>query len=253
MTQRLRRLTAACICLCLAAVVSPALADSLSGDLVVTNSATRQFRLVDRPGSYTAPAGTDLEALDGRRVEVELSSNGSVLSVVDAPKAVEPVVHGWSTVRGQVEAVDTINGTFTIRGDNQTYRAPGKDITPYIGKTVELKLDENERVVQIDLISSAVPVQPVQPIAAACDYRGQSYSGGAAVCQAGTQYRCDGTRWVSLGTTCVPPSGDTAAAASPRPCAVGGATVATGSSVCRDGMKSRCDDGLWINVGTACR
>jgi hypothetical protein len=88
-----------------------------------------------------------------------------------------------------------------------------------------------------------------------CSYRDQIYSAGAAICQFGTQYRCEGSQWQSLGIACqVSNARDLNASTQlPRACVVGDATVDDGSGICRDGATSRCSDGAWIDTRTACR
>jgi len=229
---------------------------AVSGELVVTNAATNQFRIVGSNGSFTAPAGTSVTALDGHTVMVELSSTGHVLQIVDTPVPINPVTHGWSTVRGQLRLTDATTGRFTFAGDDQTYVAPSTfDIAPYNGRFVEIKIDENGRVAEVHPIDSVVPPQPQSwnpPTSmGSCTYQGQAYSGGASVCQSGTQYRCDGSQWRNVGTACDLASN--VPAPSPRSCMVGDATVANGSGICREGTTFRCDDGTWISLQTACR
>jgi len=168
-------------------------------------------------------------------------------------------MHGWSSVRGQLQVTDAATGRFSFAGDNQSYVAPSTvDIVPYNGRLVEIKLDETGRVAEIrpaDSLSASQPQawNPRVPVGS-CIYQGQPYSSGASICQAGMQYRCDGSQWQSVGAPC-----DRAASSydtsphSPRSCVVGGATVAHGSGICRDGTTFRCDDGTWISLQTACR
>jgi len=253
------------------ALAYPLTADAqrtLSGELVVLNGSKSQFRIVGHGGTFVAPAGTSLQALDGRTVRVELSSNGKVTQITDTPVAINPVVHGWSTVRGEVVVVDGINRRFTVAGDTQTYTAPaGVDVSLYAGKLVEFKVDEGGQVSELRLVAAApkgsslddpyppyrAAVPPVAP--STCIYGGHAYSPGAAICQAGMQFRCDGAQWQSLGTPCQISEARAPRRPSdpPRSCLVGGATVASGSGICRDGTTFRCDDGTWININSACR
>jgi hypothetical protein len=232
---------------------------AMSGELVVTNGAANQFRIVGYPGSFTAPAGTSVTALDGHPVRVEVSSAGHVTQIVDAPVPINPVTHGWSTVRGQLRVTDAATGSFTFAGDSQAYVAPNTiDIAPYNGRFVEVKLDENGRVAEIRPVDSVVPpqTQSWNPPASvgSCMYQGEPYSSGASICQSGTQYRCDGSQWRSLATACDAGARDASLPPrSPRSCVVGDATVANGSGICRSGTTFRCDDGTWISLQTACR
>lgn len=261
-TLRVLALTLAVLALPLAS--HAALGHTITGEFVAIKGTANQFRIVGHGGTFTAPAGTSVQALDGKPVQVELS-NGRVTQIVEAPVPIDPVVHGFSTVRGEVMVTDPTSRRFTFAGDNQVYVAPaGIDITPYAGKIAEAQVDENGRVTELRLVGSGPQTYYPQPAAVypppvaavgSCMYYGQPYSAGSAVCQSGTQYRCDGSQWQSLGTAChtadvrdeaIPPL-------SPRSCVVGDATVASGSGVCRQGTTYRCDDGSWINVQTACR
>jgi hypothetical protein len=230
----------------------------ITGELVVLPGSTSQFRIVGHSGAFSAPAGVDVTALDGKTVEVEVAG-GKATQIVPRPVPINPVAHGWSTVRGVLETRDALNGRFTFHGDDQTYTAPsGVNVSVYDGKMVEAKLDETGRIVELIPVGPA-PAQAVNPAGApsgSCSYGGATYSAGAAVCQSGTQYRCDGNQWQSLGVTCTATAADAplnAGVRSPRSCAVGDATVASGSSVCRQGTTFRCDDGAWLSLGTACR
>jgi hypothetical protein len=239
---------------------------TLTGELVHTSG--NQFRIVGVGSGYTAPSGTPLSALDGKTVQVELSPDGRVTQITEVSVPINPVVHGWSTVRGQVAVTNPAARTFTFAGDTQIYTAPASiDITLYNGKFAEAKMDENGNVTELNLVPASPqaynPYSPPvagsygAPVAATgCTYNGQIFSTGSAVCQSGTQYRCDGTNWASLGTTCQPlVAGDAPGLPpnAPRSCVVGDATVANGSSICRTGTTYRCDDGAWINMQAACR
>jgi hypothetical protein len=205
-----------------------------------------------------APAGTSVTALDGHNVQVEVT-NGHVASITEVRVPIDPVAHGMSTVRGQLVVADPIGRRFSFAGDTQTYIAPPAitDVVPYAGKMVEIKLDETGQVTDFQLLPASAAPAPASlntyPISTTCSYRGEMFTAGAAVCQAGTQYRCDGSTWQSLGISCVSTEGMRVSLPSPRECAVGGATVASGSGVCRNGTTYRCDDGAWINIQTACR
>lgn len=238
----------------LPSVATAASASVLTGELVAEGGS--QFRLVGH-GRYTAPAGTPLQALDGKTVQVELAS-GRVVSITEAPVPVNPVAHGLSTVRGQLRVADPATRTFTFASDTQVYTAPRSiDIAAYNGKMVEITLDEKGQVTDFTPVGPAPQgAYGVPPASGSCMYEGQTYSAGAAVCQSGTQYRCDGIRWQSLGNACQAMSASDAPARpphEPRSCAIGDATVAPGSSICRSGTTYRCDDGSWINVQTPCR
>ncbi|MGH7785689.1 MAG: hypothetical protein ACRERC_02425, partial [Candidatus Binatia bacterium] len=140
----------------------------LSGELVVLEGAKHRFRLIGHEGSYTAPAGTPLDELDGKNVQIELGSGGRVTQITEAPVRVEPVVSGVSTVRGQLLVQDGERGTFTFAGDTQTYTAaPGFDIRPYNNQWVQIELDSSNRVSDVDLVSAPAVAPPAaEPIAA---------------------------------------------------------------------------------------
>ena len=224
-----------------------AVADQVvSGELVMLKDNANRFRIVEHAGTFTAPAGTPLDSLDGRPVEVVLGSNGRVRSITEMPVAIDPVVSGWETVRGQLQVRDGLVRTFTFAGDDRVYVAPaGVDIAAYAGRWVEARLDTSGRVTQ--LRAASAPQGAVVPAAPTCAYRGEAYGEGASVCQAGMQFRCEGRAWRNLGTACG------AAPVSERSCMFGGATVASGSSICRDGATLRCSDGQWLSTQIACR
>jgi hypothetical protein len=250
-------LTFALLPVALGALPSAAVAASTStivGELVAEGGS--QFRIVGH-GHYTAPPGTPLQALDGKTVQVELASR-KVVSITESPVAIYPVAHGWSTARGELRVTDAATRRFTFAGDTQAYTAPSSiEIAPYDGKMAEAKLDENGQVVDLKLVGPGPgAAYGVPPASGSCTYQGQTYSAGAAVCQSGTQYRCDGVRWQSLGSGCQAMSAGDAPAPpprEPRSCTLGDATVAAESSICRSGTTYRCDDGTWINVQTPCR
>jgi hypothetical protein len=229
----------------------------------VIDGSSNHFRIVGQGGTFNAPAGTSVVGLDGHTVQVEVSSGGYVTSIAEVHVPIAPVTHGWSTVRGQLVVTDATGRRFSFAGDTQSYIAPPAivDVAPYAGKMVEIKLDETGQVTDFQMLPGSVLPAPASlntypnpyPISTTCSYRGEMFTAGAAVCQAGTQYRCDGSTWQSLGISCVSTEGMRVSLPSPRECAVGGATVASGSGVCRNGTTYRCDDGAWINIQTACR
>lgn len=219
---------------------------ALSGELVVTNAARNQFRLVGHGGEFTAPAGTSLEALDGKAVEVELAADGRVRTIAPLPIHIEPVVHDIQTASGELVVRDAVNRTFTLAGDDRVYVAPSYiDLRPYAGRMVELRLDEDGQVTELALSQPA----GVMVTSHGCAYETETYADGATRCEHGQQFVCTAGEWRNLGTSCV----IRASALSPRSCMFGGATVAAGSSICRSGTAYRCADGEWINLGTSCR
>lgn len=276
-------------------IPSPALArvDSrnvISGELVAIDGTRNQFRIVGHGGTFTAPAGFSVHALDGKPVYVELAG-GRVVQISEMPIPIKPVEHGFETVTGELVVRDAATGSFMIAGDGRIYAAPPDvDIRQYAGRRVELRLDEQGRLIDLHL-ATASDGAPLAPLASTCAYNGQAYSEGISVCQSGTQYRCgagtwrtvgactplsplpcaaggtsyaDGAtrceggtqflcergQWRSVGAVC--PSEGVSALRSPPTCVVGGATVADGSSICREGTAYRCSYGQWVNLGTAC-
>lgn len=80
-----------------------------------------------------------------------------------------------------------------------------------------------------------------------CKYKGTAYSHGSAVCQAGSQYRCDDGQWNGLAIACTEnqPVGA-------KNCAFNGTAYSPGSASCQSGTQYRCDDGGWMNLAVAC-
>lgn len=80
-----------------------------------------------------------------------------------------------------------------------------------------------------------------------CKYKGTKYSHGSAVCQSGSQYRCDDGQWKGLGIACEanPP-------VAANGCAFNGEAFSPGSSSCQSGTQYRCDDGTWKSLAVAC-
>ena len=129
---------------------------TLTGELVHTSG--NQFRIVGVGSGFTAPSGTPLSALDGKTVQVELSPDGRVTQITEVSVPINPVAHGWSTVRGQVAVTNPPLRTFTFAGDTQSYTAPASiDVTLYNGKFAEAKLDENGNVTELHLVPGPSP------------------------------------------------------------------------------------------------
>ncbi len=216
----------------------------LGGELVVTNASRNQFRLVGHGGSFTAPAGVSVEALDGKPVQVEFAGNGGVLQITEERVPINRIVHSEEVIEGLFVVRDPIAHTFSFASDDRIYIAPsGIDIRPYGGHMVEVRLDEQGQVADIEFAKHALGVPSV---GYTCVFNGQSYADGTAVCQSGTTYRCEAGVWRGLNRLCA------ADAPTARSCIIGGASVADGSSICRSGTTFRCADGNWVNVGSAC-
>lgn len=79
-----------------------------------------------------------------------------------------------------------------------------------------------------------------------CQYGGTKYSEGAAICQSGTQFRCDDGHWKSLAIAC------TEQRAALRECDFGGQSYSAGSTSCQSGNQYRCEDGQWRSLGVVC-
>lgn len=210
---------------------APAVAEMLSGELVRLGEGNR-FRLVGHDGTFTAPAGTPLEQLDGRAVTVEVSG-GRVVQISDRPVAITPIVSGFETVRGQLVVRDPVAGSFNFASDSRVYIAPASiDIAPYGGKWVEVTLDARGEVTALKLI--AAPSEPL----------GAPAAPPAAVPPAPPAEPI-------VGSPSMPqPDAVVSGAAT---CRVGDATVASGSTVCRAGTTAMCNNGTWVSLGTACR
>lgn len=82
---------------------------------------------------------------------------------------------------------------------------------------------------------------------AQCNYNGAIFSHGSAVCQSGSQYRCDDGEWIGLAVACTesPANG-------PKGCAFNGSTYSAGEASCQANTQYRCDDGAWVRLGVAC-
>jgi hypothetical protein len=185
----------------------------LHGELVVLKGSNTQFRIVGNDGTFTAPAGTPLQELDGKAVEVQISG-GRVMRITEQPVAITPVTSGFETVRGQLVLRDAAARSFGVAGDTSTYLAPpGLDLRPYAGKWVEATIGSGGRASQVTLLADRPP-----PAAAV-----------------------------------IPPAANGAAEPNRTTCQVGDATVARGSSICRGGVTQRCDNGVWVNLGTPCQ
>ena len=80
-----------------------------------------------------------------------------------------------------------------------------------------------------------------------CKYKGATYSHGSAVCQSGSQYRCNEGQWNGLAIACT--DGVPVGAKS---CAFNGSAYSPGSASCQSGTQYRCDDGAWTSLAVAC-
>ena len=80
-----------------------------------------------------------------------------------------------------------------------------------------------------------------------CTYKGSTFSHGSAVCQSGTQYRCDDGRWSGLAIACTE-----SLPVAVKGCAFNGNPYSPGSISCQSGTQYRCDDGTWMSLSVAC-
>ncbi|HSP96557.1 MAG TPA: hypothetical protein VL049_04855 [Candidatus Dormibacteraeota bacterium] len=182
---------------------------TLSGELVVIKGTSTQFRLVGHDGTFTAPAGTPLQELDGKDVVIEVS-DGRVTEITEKSVAITPVTSGFETVRGQLVLRDAAAQSFGVVGDNSTYIAPpGVDLRPYVGKWVEASIDSGGRASQVTLLADKPPPAPIPPASssamvgrATCTVGDATVASGSSVCRGGVTHRCDNGAWVSLGTAC---------------------------------------------------
>lgn len=174
----------------------------LTGELVVTNAARNQFRLVEHSGSFTAPAGTAVTEFDGKPVRVEFGSDGRALQITQMPIDYAPITHGFEVISGELVLRDPVMRTFGIVGDDRTYVAPqGIDAGQYAGRLVQLRLDEQGQVMNINLISRAADA-PLSPSPSKCLFGDASISDGASICRSGVLFRCTDGQWVRLGGPC---------------------------------------------------
>jgi hypothetical protein len=181
-------------------------------------------------------------------------------------RAINPVAHGWSTVRGQVAVTNPAARAFTFAGDTQIYTAPASiDVTLYNGKFAEAKMDENGNVTELNL----VPASPQASIPttrrwlvrmARRSLRPAAHTTARSFhrfCSLSVRHTVSLRRYQlgDLGTTCQPLVAGDAPAPTQRAARASSVTpaVANGSSICRTGTTYRCDDGAWINMQTACR
>jgi hypothetical protein len=217
----------------------------ITGELVVTNAAARQFRVVDHGGFFTAPAGTYLEELDGKPVEVELSGR-RVLQITEKHIPINPMLRHYEIVTGQLVVGNAAAGTFTISGDGRTYIAPREvDVRLYANQMVDVFLDESGQVRSLEFSKrSVLPSGSSSRYSTACAYNGESFADGALACQSGMRYRCESGLWRSIGGPCV--------GLNDEPCDRDGATYSAGSTRCERNVQFLCEDGAWRNIGTAC-
>src|SRR5579862_1406836 len=190
------------------AVAKPACAGSyasdrvLTGELVVTNAARNQFRLVEHSGSFTAPAGIAVTDFDGKPVRVEFGSDGRPVQISQMAIDYAPITHGFEVVSGEFVVRDPVTRTFGISGDNRTYSAPpGMDPGLYAGQMVELRLDERGQVMSINRIARSADA-PLSAREGICAFGDATVASGTSICRGGTMIRCAGGAWVNTSRPC---------------------------------------------------
>lgn len=184
-----------------AGTAAPSVDHILTSELVITDAAGNQFRLVRCRGSFTAPAGMSLEALDGKPVRVEIGRDGLVLRITQMPIHIEPITHTFDVVSGQLVVRDTAARTFAIAGDDVTYTAPsGADIAHNAGRLVEMRVDERGQVMGIEPIAQSADAPPRS--SGQCTLSDASLAHGVAICRHGATFRCTNGEWVDTGAAC---------------------------------------------------
>jgi hypothetical protein len=221
---------------------------TIEGELVVIDGHPNQFRIVDHAGQFTAPAGISVEGLDGKPVIVELSDNRQVLRITEKHIPIDPIVHEYETIVGELVVVDATRGSFAIAGTDRTFFAP-RSIDPgrYVGRRVEVFVGRDGEVRQIQLApTSSFRNAPVyMPATSNCSYGGRGYAPGESLCQAGTQFRCEAGTWRSLGVACQGLYDD-------APCDLDGMSYSAGAARCENGVRFVCDNGRWQYSNTPC-
>ncbi|MFN8644237.1 MAG: hypothetical protein U0802_22215 [Candidatus Binatia bacterium] len=200
MTPRSLRVALLLLALAVAPAAVRADARVLDGELVPIAGSAGRFRLVGHDGTFAAPPGTPLDALDGKAVRVELSADGHVTRITERRIAITPVISGWETVQGQLVVRDAAAGTFGIAGEPGTWTAPaGLALAPYAGKWVEATVGADGRAERLTLLGDRPPTAPA---AGTCAIGGATVASGSAICRGGVTERCDNGTWVRVGTPC---------------------------------------------------
>jgi len=175
---------------------------ALTGELVVTNAARNQFRLVEHNGTFTAPAGVSVTELDGKPVRVEFGSDGRALQITQMPIDYAPITHGFEVVSGEFVLRDPISRTFGVYGDNRTFTIPqGVDPALYAGHLVELRLDDQGHLMSINGVTRAADA-PQSPRLGTCVFGDASVVNGTSICRGGQMLRCSDGMWANTGTPC---------------------------------------------------
>jgi len=221
---------------------------SLTGELVVIKGTADRFRLVGHGGTFTAPSGVSIAELDGKPVRVELAANRRVLDIDEIPIEIQPIVHGFEIISGELVAIDPAARTFSIAGMDRVFVAPpGFDVRHYAGRRVNLRLDERG---QLLTVRQAELTAADAPMSDACPHDGRYFLSGTLICRGDTQYHCERGSWRNLGTGCTGPR--RAYDAPPSSCTYENAVVEEGASICVDRSTLRCSGGWWINTGLEC-
>lgn len=104
-----------------------------------------------------------------------------------------------------------------------------------------------ERVTETHIYGRSSRPETVTATNGSCFNKGTMYSDGAVSCQEGSQYKCSGGEWESLGTNCAAQP-----IAASRTCQFAGVTFATGAASCQAGTQYRCEDGIWRSLAISC-
>ncbi len=179
----------------------PATDHTLTGELVITDAIGDQFRIVRHRGTYTAPTGTSLRALDGKPVRVDIDSSGLALRVHEIPIHIEPITHSFDLISGELLVRDPAARTVAIAGDDVIYTAPAAvDITQHAGRLVEIRVDDSGRVTGIGPAAHAV--NSALQSSRQCVLSDASIAHGLSICRHGTTFRCTDGEWVNTGAAC---------------------------------------------------
>lgn len=123
---------------------------AINGELVIVDQAAKRFRLVGHDGTYVAPTGTSLQALDGKDVTVQIGSDGQVTQIAPVTVAITPITQSLETIRGALQVKDAAARTFTIHGFENVHTAPaGTDVSALNGKWVEVRIGPRGEVISI--------------------------------------------------------------------------------------------------------
>lgn len=123
---------------------------TINGELVIVDRAAKRFRLVGHDGTYVAPPGASLEALDGKDVTVQIGAQGQVTQIAPVTVPITPITQSLETIRGTLQVKDAAARTFSIHGFDTVHTAPaGTDVSALKGKWVEVRIGRRGEVISI--------------------------------------------------------------------------------------------------------